>query len=108
MSDVAQARQTAISVPGARSSGPPLTNSDYRRVCMTGRRLAIAVAGLLLFGAGRPALGDEAPPLETPPAAAITDRPVAGEPGPSGLPYTPPARPGQSLPLEPSRAIAFA
>jgi Tol biopolymer transport system component/predicted amidohydrolase len=73
---------------------------------MRGRQLANAVAGLLLVLAPVRAAAQEIP-LEVPPPAQVDERPAAHEPGPSGLPYTPPAQAGQTLPLKPIRTIEF-
>ncbi|MGN6500477.1 MAG: TolB family protein [Tsuneonella sp.] len=75
---------------------------------MRGWRLNVSVASLVLASlAAAPALAQSVPDLETAPPGKVTDRPAAHEPGPSGLPYTPPAQPGQTLPLQPARHIDF-
>ncbi|WP_164549497.1 amidohydrolase family protein [Tsuneonella rigui] len=64
----------------------------------------MAIAGLALAFA--PVAAAQELSLETPPPAQVSDQPEA-VPGVSGLPPTPLAKPGQVLPLQPTRRIAF-
>jgi Tol biopolymer transport system component/imidazolonepropionase-like amidohydrolase len=74
---------------------------------MHGRRLTRSVAGLCAGLMAAAAAAQTPPPNETAPPAQVADRPASLEPGPSGLPPTSPALPGQTLPLAPTRTISF-
>ncbi|QDM40758.1 amidohydrolase family protein [Altererythrobacter sp. TH136] len=75
---------------------------------MTGRQLVLSVAGVVLAVSLCGTATAHGPPgLETAPPVQVADRLAPVEQRVSGLPPVPPAQPGQTLPLQPTRTIAF-